>query len=139
MKNNLEILLISPDTREQDIFSFALNDLQVRYNCRFAKNVKDAIRKLSTIIPDYIFIDVKETKPGKFFCLKQLKKIAKLKDTRVIICADDNTDQSSEKALQLGACMCINRTSIIADLICILKGIFINNKPVKPTQKMIAL
>lgn len=136
MKNSIEILLITPDTREQDIFSFALNDLRMRYNCRFAKNVKDAIKKLSTIIPDYIFIDVKEKKQGKLFCLKQIKKIAKLKDTQVIICSDDNTDQSSAKALQLGACMCINKTSIIADLIFNLKGIFMNNKPVKAIHNL---
>ncbi|HEX5154848.1 MAG TPA: response regulator [Parafilimonas sp.] len=130
MKNSIEILLINPDTRDQDIFSFALNDLQVSYNCRFAKNVKDAIKKLRTIIPDYIFIDMKERKTGKFFCLKQIKKIVKLKDTQVIICSDDHNDQSSAKALRLGARMCINKTSIIADLIFILKGIFANNKPV---------
>ena len=98
MKNSIEILLITPDKRAQDIFSFALNDLQVHYNCRFAKNVKDAIKKLSTIIPDYVFIDVKEKKPGKLFCLKQIKMIARLKDTQVIVCSDDNTDQSSAKA-----------------------------------------
>jgi DNA-binding NtrC family response regulator len=136
MKNSIEILLINPDTRDQDIFSFALNNLQVRYNCRFAKNVKDAIKKLSTIIPDYVFIDIKETKPGKFFCLKQIKKIAKLKDTQVIICSDDDTHQSSAKALRLGACMCINKTSIIADLIFILKAIFVNNKPVRAMHNL---
>ena len=131
MKNMIEILLINADRHEQDIFSFALNDLQVRYKCRFARNIKDAIKKLSTIIPDYIFIDVKETKPGKFSCLEQIKKIANLKDTQVIICSDDNTDESSARALHLGACMCINKTSIISDLIFILKKIFINNKSIK--------
>ena len=131
MKNIIEILLINADRREQDIFSFALNDLQVRYKCRFARNIKDAIKKLSTIIPDYIFIDVKETKQDKFSCLEQIKKIANLKDTNVIVCSDDNTDESSAKALRLGACKCINKTSMISELIFTLKEIFINNKSIK--------
>ena len=131
MKNIIEILLINADRHEQDIFSFALNDLQVRYKCRFARNIKDAIKKLSTIIPDYIFIDVKETKQDKFSCLEQIKKIANLKDTNVIVCSDDNTDESSAKALRLGACKCINKTSMISELIFTLKEIFINNKSIK--------
>jgi len=129
MRNAIEILLINADTRERDIFSFALNDLPVRYNCRFAWNIKDAIKKLRTVIPDYIFIDLKDAQPGISICLEQIKKMTGVKDTRVIVCSDDSTDISAEKALQSGAFMCINKTAIISDLIHALKKIFLR-KPI---------
>ena len=127
MNSGIEILLINANSREQDIFSFALNDLHLDYTCRFARSIKDASRKLSTIIPDYIFIDVKETKPGEFISFKQIKKMAKLKDTRVIIRSDDNIARSNEKVVQWGAARCINKTSSISDLIYTLKEILVND------------
>ena len=130
MNNGIEILLINATPHEQDIFSFALNDLHMRYTCRFANNIKDAAKKMSTIIPDYVFIDLKQTQPGKFINLKQIRKITRFKNPRVIVRAEDNTTVSSDKALQLGACMCINKTSMISDLIFMLKEILVKNNSI---------
>ena len=58
MTKPLDILLIDDSVKTQDMFGFALNDLQINYSCRFARNVEQAVNSLRLQPADYIFVDV---------------------------------------------------------------------------------
>jgi CheY-like chemotaxis protein len=124
MKDEIQILLINANAKERDIFSFALNNLRVSYTCRFAANTKEAIKLLGNVIPDYIFIDFYEPKLDRFVFLKKIRSLDCFKNTAVIAFTDAGTSKFDERALRSGASMCVNKTSIIFDLICALKNIF---------------
>ena len=122
MANEIEILLINSNAKEQDIFAFALNNLQVSYTCYFAKDGKSAMKILSRIIPAYVFVSSENT--NRFTVLKQIKRTCSLNPPSMIVYAENDDDGFKKKALHSGACMCIHKTRVIAELIGTLKSIF---------------
>ena len=54
------ILLIDDDEDEEYIFKEALNEANTSCKCIYIQNAERAIEVLNTVLPDFIFIDIKQ-------------------------------------------------------------------------------
>lgn len=127
----LNILLIDDSVKTQDMFGFALNDLQINYACRFAQNVDQAINSLRLKPADFIFVDVNMPALNSFRTLKRIIKARFINDATVVIYTDHNESEICKRAMKLGVMLALKKKNEIFELIADLKNILLqNNNPV---------
>ena len=99
-------LLIEDDIDDQEIFCMALEAVDIKVKCSVANNGYDAIERLkaeTSFTPNYIFLDVNMPKMNGVECLKALKQIARLKDTRILMYSTSEESKVVEQCKALGA------------------------------------
>lgn len=127
----LNILLIDDSVKTQDMFGFALNNLQINYACRFAQNVDQAINSLRLKPADFIFVDVNMPALNSFRTLKRIIKARFINDATVVIYTDHNESEICKRAMKLGVMLALKKKNEIFELIADLKNILLqNNNPV---------
>lgn len=122
MKTQIDILLIDDDLKDQNNFSFALNELKINYSCRFAKNIEVAAKKIKNLLPDFIFVYIPLVTDPSYF--EEIRKMTIIKRIPVVLFSNEITDFIKEKTLQCGASNCFKKTSAVSELIDVLKTIF---------------
>lgn len=120
-------MLIDDSQKSQDLFGFALNDLQIDYCCRFARNVNQAFNILRLQPSDYIFIDINMPSINGFTTLKKLVTARFINKSAIIIYTDQLENALCKKARQLGILTGLQKKTEIFQLIQDLKNILFKN------------
>jgi len=117
------ILLIDDDDDELEIFTAALEDLKISYNCSLARNAQQAMTMLDNSIPDLIFPDVNMPGKGGMKCLRDIRERDSLKKVAVIIYTTCHVEHGCENAMTSGAAAYVRKPSSIKSLTGILKQV----------------
>lgn len=98
-------MLVDDDIDDQEIFLYALRELNMPVLCEFARDGRDALSKLEAAEqkPDYIFLDLNMAPMDGRTCLQALKKDPHLRDIPVIIYSTSSDPRTREEMLRLGA------------------------------------
>ncbi len=103
---NLTFFLIDDDADDREIFDLALQRLESGHICVSAENGKVALEKLDEdegFIPDYIFLDLNMPLFSGKECLREIKKIIRLKSVPVIVYSTSSAQSDIEETALLGA------------------------------------
>src|SRR5690349_18486741 len=122
MKNY--ILLIDDDEDEMEIFSEALDEINKPMSCIQSTSATAAMSVLDYMVPDYIFLDLSMPGINGLRCLEEIKKIKNLSKVPVILYSNFINEDTSQKAIELGAAACIKKPQKVSELAEILNEIF---------------
>jgi DNA-binding NtrC family response regulator len=111
-----EILLIDDDIDELEVFTDALASIDKKIECSQAKSLAEAIDYLKFATPSYIFIDFNMPATNGIDCLVELRKLAKLEKTGIILYSNHISEQMQTNAMQLGATGCMKKPNTILTL-----------------------
>lgn len=105
MKPNCICMLVDDDADDQEIFLYALRELQTSVECLFARDGREALKKLeeTECKPDFIFLDLNMAPMDGRTCLMALKSDVLLREIPVIIYSTSSDPRTRDEMLQLGA------------------------------------
>jgi DNA-binding response OmpR family regulator len=83
---------------------------------------------LEQALPDFIFLDINMPRLNGFNCLRELKERNALHDVAVVIYSSDIPEETSKKAIGMGAAFCVEKTAAIGTLSKKLQAILTTNK-----------
>jgi CheY-like chemotaxis protein len=85
----IKCLLIEDDRDDQEIFLLALQKVNDQIDCRLANNGVEGLAAFEdhSFLPDYIFVDINMPKMNGIECLDALRRIDRLKRSRIIMCS----------------------------------------------------
>ena len=122
------IMIIDDDEDDRDFFCLALRQLNKRVNVICASNGLDALELLNevtSIVPDYIFLDLKMPRLDGKQTLVLLKKMGKLIHTNIIIYSTTRSSIEEEEVKALGAAHFLTKPIRFKDLVSSLSACFI--------------
>ena len=126
----MKCFLIDDDEDDREIFSLALSAANSSSTYVTATNGEDALRILEDqpdYIPDFIFLDLNMPFMDGRSCLKELRKISKLRDVPVIMFTTSSYTKDIEETLKLGASHYLIKPSSLNGLVEILISFFEGN------------
>ncbi|EJL61632.1 response regulator [Flavobacterium sp. CF136] len=126
----MKCFLIDDDEDDREIFSLALSAANSSSTYVTATNGEDALRILEDqpdYIPDFIFLDLNMPFMDGRSCLKELRKISKLRDVPVIMFTTSSYSKDIEDTLKLGASHYLIKPSSLNGLVEILISFFEGN------------
>jgi CheY-like chemotaxis protein len=106
MEKMKECLLIDDDPDDQEIFLMCIEKISPSIRCLTSDNGVDAISMLSsseTYLPDYIFLDMNMPKMNGIECLKQIRKISRLDQTKIYMYSTTSDSSVVMQSKNLGA------------------------------------
>jgi CheY-like chemotaxis protein len=127
----MKCFLIDDDEDDREIFSLALSTANSSSTYVTATNGEDALRILEDqpdYIPDFIFLDLNMPFMDGRSCLKELRKISKLRDVPVIMFTTSSYTKDIEDTLKLGASHYLIKPSSLNGLVEILISFFEGNR-----------
>jgi DNA-binding response OmpR family regulator len=104
------ILLIDDDCDELLILNEALCKSGVDNVCTWACSAEKAYMLIQQALPDFIFLDINMPTVNGFSCLRVLREMNILQDVPVIIYSSDVSEETSKRAISMGASFCIKKT-----------------------------
>lgn len=123
----MKYFLIDDDEDDREIFSLALSTSNPSSTYITATNGEDALRILEDqpdFIPDFIFLDLNMPFMDGRSCLKELKKISKLRDVPIIMFTTSSYTKDIEDTLKLGASHYLIKPTSLNSLVAILISFF---------------
>lgn len=111
--------LIDDDADDQEIFALVLKSVNPAITCITAKDGFEAISRLTeekTFNPDYIFLDLNMPRMDGKECLREIKKIDRLKGIPVIIYSTSSAQKDILETRALGASDYLEKQSSIVEL-----------------------
>ena len=105
------ILLIDDDADELEMFTDALNKLQlpVSFFCEQVGTIDDALVFLNKIRPDFIFLDFNMPMKNGLDGLEEIKRIKNYSGIPIILYSGFIDDEIDKKALDMGALACLRK------------------------------
>ncbi len=121
------ILLIDDDTDEHELFMNAIE--KVSTNCSFlsALGTDEALHLLQQVTPDFIFLDINMPAKNGFACLQEIKHQERNKWIPVEMYSTSDSDRDKRKALDLGACGYLVKTTSFHQLCDSVKQVLITH------------
>ena len=110
------ILLVDDDEEEFYIFKLALDLGKIDYHCIWANGLEQATHLLNELRPDFIFIDINMPRHNGIDCLKKLKQLDFLNNSVFVMYSTYFSEADHDKALQLGANICMRKSENIKTL-----------------------
>lgn len=107
------ILLVDDDEEEYDIIKLALEMAERDCRCIWANGLEEATHLLKNLQPDFVFIDINMPRHDGIYCLKNLKKIERLRQSVFVIYSTYISDADRKAAFQLGASYCFHKAGNI--------------------------
>jgi CheY-like chemotaxis protein len=109
-------LLIENDPEDQEIFLDALHGITYDWGCYAVSNGEEALFTLveEDFIPDYIFTEIRMPRMDGFEFMKILKRIEKFRNVPVIVYTADFSEETIQKAKELGAIAVFSKTRVSA-------------------------
>ena len=124
-KTQRVVLLVDDDEDEHEIFLSALNNLGDELTFVSAVSCDHALKILSSVMPDVIFLDVNMPRINGIKCLEEIRKIKKLSRVPVYIYSTGINSKEGQKAILLGAEDYIIKPNSINALSSILREILL--------------
>jgi CheY-like chemotaxis protein len=127
MEQQLKCLIIDDDTDDQEIFLMCVKQVHSGVDYLTADNGVEALDLLEAnvdYVPDFIFIDVNMPKMNGIKCLQELRKIARLKETKIYMYSTSCEAAVVEQAKGYGATDFIKKPTKTSELKETLKQIF---------------
>ncbi|HWZ14002.1 MAG TPA: response regulator [Mucilaginibacter sp.] len=106
MQATRECLIIDDDQDDQEIFLMCVRKISKDINCMAMDDGINALSMLASkpqYIPDYIFVDVNMPKMNGIDCLRALKGIDRLKDTKIFMYSTTSETSTLNESKRLGA------------------------------------
>ena len=106
MDKTIHIYLVDDDLDDQEIFQMALREIDENIQCTPANNGVEALEKLQydvSFTPDYIFIDMNMPKMNGMDCLRQMRSLNRLKNTKIIMYSTTSDARLIDASQQIGA------------------------------------
>jgi CheY-like chemotaxis protein len=99
------VLNIDDDRDDREIFCDALKEINPTIKCIGKDNAEEAINLLnsSSLLPNYIFLDINMPKMGGIECLKKIKKNDRLSEIPVIVLSTTVSRKEIDEVKRLGA------------------------------------
>jgi CheY-like chemotaxis protein len=112
IKKNMVLLNIDDDPEDLDFFFRAVKTINPLAKCLLARNAKEALNILrDTLLPDYIFLDIRMPSLDGKTVLKELRKNRKLKSVPVIMYSSTINPSEVEEYTNLGATQFLNKSN----------------------------
>lgn len=106
------LLNIDDDPEDLDIFFRAVKTINPLAKCLLARNAKEAINILrDTLLPDYIFLDIRMPLMDGKIVLAELRRNKKLKSVPVIMYSSTINPSEKDEYTTLGANQFLNKQS----------------------------
>jgi len=120
-----DCILIEDDQDDQEIFLMALQKADVQINCFIANDGVEGLKALSdfSYTPQYIFIDINMPKMNGIECLRQIRKLDHLRDSRVIMCSTSSDAGIVRQCKDLGADEFLTKPPGFAPMVAFLSNI----------------
>ena len=135
MQKTRECLLIDDDLDDHEIFKMCIQQISGNISCKTMSDAPEAIALLTDTdyTPDFIFVDVNMPKMSGIECLRALKGISRLANTKIFMYSTTSENSFLAETKKLGADDFIIKPSKTAELKIKLSKIFetgseINNK-----------
>ena len=99
-------LIIDDDPDDQEIFEMCVKKVDNSIECRTSDSGVEAISMLISnpdFIPNYIFLDVNMPKMSGLECLKELRTIDRLKDSKIFMYSTTTENKMLIESKSLGA------------------------------------
>jgi CheY-like chemotaxis protein len=124
--DELQCLLIDDDMDDHEIFSLALQELDVDVKLTSVYNAHQALSLLKSgnYFPDYIFLDLNMPRVNGKQCLVEIKSYPKNKSIPVVIYSTSSEIRDLVEVQRLGAEAYIVKSSSIKDLVAALRDFF---------------
>jgi CheY-like chemotaxis protein len=106
MQETTECLMIDDDKDDQEIFEMCVKNVDETVNCTVANDGVEALALLTSndkYVPNLIFIDVNMPKMNGIECLKAIKNIDRLKDSKVFMYSTTAETEAVIQSKSLGA------------------------------------
>ena len=106
VKSDLLCFLIDDDLDDQEIFCLALDELDHTIQRVIASDGEEGLMKLNLNPqnpPNYIFLDLNMPRMNGIECLREIKKINHLQNTKVIMYSTTDANDVRELTRELGA------------------------------------
>jgi CheY-like chemotaxis protein len=120
-----QILLIDDDKDELELFEFCLRKLGEPYQCEYAASGFDALERLKTLQPNYIFVDFNMPRMNGLEFLEQLKSYERLSGIPIFLYSTHIDKDMKKRALQQGMADCIVKPPQLDQLVTTLKRILL--------------
>lgn len=120
-------LIIDDDPDDQEIFLMCVKKLHNDIHCKTSNSGVDAISLLNSdeeFTPDYIFLDVNMPRMSGLVCLQEIRKIEKLKGTKIYMYSTTTEAKMVEESKKFGAADFIIKPTKTSELKELLSGIF---------------
>lgn len=119
MKEPIRCLIIDDDQDDQEIFLMCVRKISSNIDCLTANSgvaAVDMLKSNDDYVPDYIFLDVNMPKMNGIECLKVLKSINRLNDTKILMYSTTSENDVVKESLSLGADEFIKKPSKTGEL-----------------------
>ncbi|MBL7933569.1 MAG: response regulator [Bacteroidia bacterium] len=127
MENFKHCLLIDDDIDDQDIFKWCVKEIGANITCSTVDSGVDALFMLSnqtSYLPDYMFIDMNMSKMNGIECLRKIKEITRLNNSKVFMYSTTAEPRSVKESQELGANDFIVKPAKVSELKITLSKIF---------------
>jgi CheY-like chemotaxis protein len=109
---HMVLLNIDDDPEDLDFFFRAVKTINPLAKCLLARNAKEALNILrDTLLPDYIFLDIRMPVLDGKTVLQELRKNRKLKSVPVIMYSSTINPKDIEEYTSLGASQFVSKSS----------------------------
>lgn len=128
MTQTTRCLIIDDDEDDQEIFMMCVDKISKNIECRAISDCVEAILMMAAntdYTPDYIFLDMNMPKMNGIACLKELKRLPRLKDVKIMMYSTTSETGLYEESKQLGATDFIIKPSDTTELKAILANVFL--------------
>ncbi|MES2649147.1 MAG: response regulator [Bacteroidota bacterium] len=124
-----KVFLVDDDRDDREIFIEALAEVDNSFFCVTAESGEEALKELHTtsIVPNYIFLDLNMPRMNGRECLVEIKSIERLKEIPIIIYTTSSLQKERDELVKLGASMFITKPANFTDLCLSLKKIMFNS------------
>jgi len=105
MRSLIKCLLIDDDTDDQEIFKLCIRRIGDEIDCTVMDDAATAIKVLeeTDYTPHYIFLDINMPKINGIECLRQLRKIDRLNQTKIFMYSTSAHGKTFDESNVLGA------------------------------------
>lgn len=112
------LLFIDDDEDDLGFFYQAIKEIDRSIHCFLHKDSESAMRLLeqdTVLYPDLIFLDLNMPKLSGKHCLAMIKKMARHKNTPVIICTTSDSKKDMDDTWALGAACYLTKPPTVSD------------------------
>ena len=114
----MTILIVDDDPEDISLFCEAIHEIDSFFKCIAARNGKEALQLLSSLVklPDYIFLDINMPLMDGLELLGKIKEEPNTKHVKIYLHSTKITDSNYRTAMKAGASGCIRKVGSIQEL-----------------------